>query len=117
MKQLSSEEVLALETILVEDNEKIVGVMVEYGTTGVGGCNRSGFSADSFKQVALDDIAGKAPYQIKGIKLCAVVSDVMYFRNDNGDVFPHKYDECFRLMGENIAYDTYTCTCISALLK
>lgn len=116
MRTLSDNEVLALESILVEDNEKIVGILVEYGTTGVGGCNTSGFSADTSNNFELENLAGKEPLQIKGVKLCAVVNDVMYFRNDNGKVFPHNYDQTFKLMGKGIAYDTYECTCISAVL-
>ena len=71
MRILTDEEVLSLESFLVEDNETTVAVRVENGIKGVGGSNTSGFMAGSSLQISLEELDGGSPWAISALEICS----------------------------------------------
>lgn len=121
---LPENEILSLETFLVRDNDRVVGVRFEPGSSGVGGSNSSGFSAREGKEFeyTVYDLCKKKPFRIEGDVLCALVNDVLYLRyiNRNGDMRVYTLDYRKRslvIRGDEIAYDTVSATRITLLLK
>ena len=121
---LPDDEILSLDTIFVKGNDRVVGVRFEPGSSGIGGSNSSGFSADSGKEYeyTVDELGTKKPFCIEEDVLCALVNDVLYlrYRNRNGDMRVYTLDYRKRSLvttGDSIAYDTVSATRITLILK
>ena len=121
---LPDDEILSLDTFLVKGNDRVVGVRFEPGSSGIGGSNSSGFSADSGKEYeyTVDELGTKKPFCIEEDVLCALVNDVLYlrYRNRNGDMRVYTLDYRKRSLvttGDSIAYDTVSATRITLILK
>lgn len=120
--KLPDEEILSLKTILVKDNKRVSGIRIERGHTGLGGTNRSGFSATSEREYTIQQLSGREPIWVMKSEICALVNDVLYFRCDDGDgnkrVYTSNHREEGRMMaGEGIAYDTASAARVVLLLK
>ncbi len=115
---LTDEEVLALKKILIKDNERIRGVYTEYGTMGVGGCNTSGQSCDSYEEYSLEQLENNAePFKFGDFEICAIVSDIIYLRSKNSEEVITLIDRGKLFMGDGVAYDTYKYSSIGPLFK
>jgi len=121
---LTNEEVLALKSFLVRDNERVTRIVVERGYMGLGGSNRSGFCADSERTRIYDVewLNGKETIWVSGDEICALVNDVLYLRYTNKDgerkvwTVSHEKDSA-TLIGEEIAYDTVSAERIELIIK
>ncbi len=118
---LDHEKLLALEKILVKDNEKVVGVSILKGYMGVGGSNRSGFQTESCYDYTVEQLDGAEPIRVMKAEICALANDVLYLRWDvNGKRWIHAIDcdegRC-TLTGESIAYDTVVAARVVLNLK
>ena len=121
---LLDEEILSLDAFLVKDNDRVVGVRFEPGSSGIGGSNSSGFSADRGKEYeyTVEELCEKKPFRIEDDVLCALVNDVLYlrYRNRDGDMRVYALDHRKRSLvttGDGIAYDTVSATRITLILK
>ena len=122
MKRLEKDEILGLEKFLAEDNDKVVGLKILRGHMGLGGTNRSGFCATSESVYTIQQLSGSEPIWVMNSEICALVSDVLYFRCDgeNGEKRVYTLDERergFIMVGGGIAYDTASATRVVLLLK
>lgn len=121
MKRLSNEEILSRKTILVKDNQRVVGVKIARGYWGMGGTNCSGFSTKSVTEYSAENLSGMEPIWIVGSEICALVNDVLYFRCEaDGEkrVYTLDHREESRMMvGDSIAYDTASAARVVLLLK
>lgn len=121
---MSGEEIFALETILVKENARVVGVKLEPGSMGIGGTNRSGFGADVGRErrYTAEELCGRAPIPVEDAELCALVGDVAYLRcrdpqgKEKVVTLSHREDPYLR-RGEGIGYDTVSATRVTLLLK
>lgn len=90
---LSDEEILSLETILIENNHEITAIACSYGYGGMGNTNTSKFTTINETRIPLSELEGKKPRQFGpyyfpacgweakfdvNVKLYAVVADVVY---------------------------------------
>ena len=88
-RTLSDEEVIALDTILVEGNEKIIGLHLERYTYGI----RYGIDIPTTvyinKDCMLEELQGRAPMSCFEAYVRAIVNDVVYLsaRLDGGKVY------------------------------
>ena len=122
IEKLPDEEILSRKTILVKDNKRVSGIQIERGHMGLGGTNRSGFSATSEREYTAQQLSGSEPIWVMKSEICALVNDVLYFRCDDGDgkkrVYTLDHREEGRMMvGEGIAYDTASAARVVLLLK
>lgn len=116
-KKLSDEQVLALDKILVEGNEKIVALHFESGYYGRGGSNSAPYTQDLNTDKKLEDLAGQRPLSMFGLEVCAVVNDVVYLAY-RGSKTVLSFDAKGRFTDDyEIAYDTYKGCLISPVLK
>lgn len=116
-KLLTDEEVLALEEMMIKDNEKITGICIEYGTMGLGGSNTSGPSCDSHDEYTLDQLRNDGSLlKFGNHKLCAVINDVIYLK-DNDNKVTALIDKGALFVGDGVAYDTYEYNRIAPVFK
>ncbi len=108
---LTDKEILALQRVLVADNESITHIRRGRGTYGAGNTNTSGYSGGSADR-ALDEYENKPLYgrsTSSGVDIAAIVEDVLY-------LVEYSYGDCkvIRLRPfetysteRGVAYDTY----------
>ena len=105
MEKLTKEEVFALKTILVEGNDKIVGIHFVCGYSGRGGSNYSSYTDEIDCVWELERFVDKTPQEDFGWYIRAIVNDVVYLTNDNGKMVT--LDDKGKLDGSyEVAYDT-----------
>lgn len=117
--RLTDEKVLALDKVLIEGNDKIIGLHFESGYYGCGGSNNSPYVRQVNFDRTLDELSGQPFKEIFGVHVSAVVNDIVYLVNRaaqgkkvisfgaNG-----KYDREY-----GIAYDTMEGVIICPILK
>lgn len=118
MKGLEKEEILELQRILVQGNERVVGVRIAHGYMGVGGSNSSGFQETHCYEYTVEQFDGMEPFRIMGSEICALVNDMLYVRYKDGNemkVYTIDYYGC-TMTGDSVAYDTVTAVRIRLLL-
>lgn len=118
-KRLSDEEVLALDKILVEGNERIIGLNIASIYYGLGGSNSSPPTTEFDVNKPLDEFEGKSPVPEFGLYLRAVVNDVVYLATTNrfvGKVISIDAEDRFSLDYDG-SYDTIRCGYIIPILK
>lgn len=76
--RLTDEQVLALDKVLVEGNEKIIGLHFQQGYYGRGGSNNSPYTTEIDFDRTLDELSGQPFKEIFGVYVSAVVNDVVY---------------------------------------
>lgn len=76
--RLTDEQVLALDRILIDGNERIVGLHFEKGYYGRGGSNNSPYESEVNFDRTLAELDGQPFKKIFGVYVCAVVHDVVY---------------------------------------
>lgn len=114
----SDVEIDSLKTVLVESNERVVGIKITRGYMGCGGTNLSDFSAESTRVYTADELNGSEPIAVNKTEICALINDVLYFRCHNGDGTTLDLKEKERTYrGESMAYDTVSATKVELLLK
>lgn len=90
MRYLSNDEVLKLETFLVEDNDEAVGIEIHTGLfdrTKENGITIGYNRPDTIKSVSLEELAGGELIKFGDWTLCAVVCNRLYCRNSNDLVY------------------------------
>ncbi len=122
MSRLSDREVIELKKFLAEDNDHVVGVKILSGHMGLGGTNRSGFSATSEREYIIQQLSDSEPIWVMKSEICALVNDVLYFRCDGENGEKRVYtlgdkETGFIMVGEGIAYDTAAAVRVTLLLK
>jgi len=115
---LTDEEILALKTILVKDNERVSGIEIMRGYMGIGGSNRSDFEITGIATYTLDQLNGAEPIRVGRSEICAVVNDVLYCRSEEENGKKRVYTMNFRekeitMSGDSIAYDTVSAAKVS----
>ena len=115
---LPDEEILALKTILVKDNERVSGIKIMRGYMGIGSSNRSGFEITGIATYTLEQLNGAEPIRVGRSEICAVVNDVLYCRCDEENGKKRVYTMNFRekeitMSGDSIAYDTVSAAKVS----
>lgn len=76
--KLTDEQVLALDKVLVEGNERIIGLHFEQGYYGRGGSNNSPYVTEVNFDRTLVELDGQPFKEIFGVYVGAVVRDVVY---------------------------------------
>lgn len=76
--KLTDEQVLALDKILTEGNEKIIGLHFQSGYYGRGGSNNSPYTTEINTDRTLEQLDGQPPMEMFGAEVRAVVGDVVY---------------------------------------
>lgn len=76
--RLTDEQVLALDKIMAEGNEKIIGLHFQSGYYGRGGSNSSPYTAEIDTDRTLEQLDGKPPVEMFGVYVYAIVKDVVY---------------------------------------
>ena len=108
MRDLSIKEAMSLKTIVVADNDRVVGIEISDGTTGMGGSNTSGDSEDRRNRYSLQELKRKKPLKIWcGLELCAVIGDQFYLRSREENTLEAYGREGKYILGDSVAYDTY----------
>lgn len=118
-KLLTDEEVLALGCILVENNEKIIGLQVACGYYGRGGSNLSSYTEEYNVYYTLEKLAGQPPLKEFGVCIVAIVNDIVYLVRPNsgrGKVITFDADGSYT-DSYGIAYDTERSCFIGPVLK
>jgi len=115
---LTDEEILALKTILVKDNERVSGIEIMRGYMGIGGSNRSDFEITGIATYTLYQLNGAEPIRVGRSEICAVVNDVLYCRSEEENGKKRVYTMNFRekeitMSGDSIAYDTVSAAKVS----
>lgn len=120
----TKEELLSLETVLVEGNKIITGVDFEEGYEGRGGSNSAPYERISHRAQTLDELSGKkiakrsVSFVMNDISfaILAVVDDVIYlgcYTNECTIIeIPHDRNYVF---STEIAYDTELYFCVSPI--
>lgn len=116
---LTDEQALALEKVLIKDNEKIIGLHFEQRCYGCGGSNNSPATVEVNFDRTLDELAEQSFKDIFGVYVCAVVNDVVYLIKPTAD---GKKVISFGASGQydgeyGIAYDTVRGFVIRPILK
>ena len=107
MRELSIKEAMSLKTIVVADNDRVVGIEISNGTTGMGGSNTSGDSEDRRNRYSLQELKRKKPLKIWcGLELCAVIGDQFYLRSREENTLEAYGKEGKYILGDAVAYDT-----------
>ena len=121
-KMLADEEIHSLKAILVRSNKQVVGIKIMHGYMGSGGTNQSSFCAESVAEYTAQELNGKAPIRVNKSEICALVNDVLYFRQKGSDgkmntstLDPREKEQLYS--GDSIAYDTVSATKVVLLLK
>lgn len=108
MRELSTKEAMSLKTIVVADNDRVVGLEISNGTTGMGGSNCSGDSEDQNHRYSMEELKRKKPIKIWcGLELCAVIGDQFYLRSREENMLEAYGKEGKYILGDSVAYDTY----------
>lgn len=94
---LNDDEALALDKILIEGNEKIIGLKIASGYYGRGGSNYSPYTEEFNVVYTLEQLADREPIKEFGVKIVAVVNDIVYLVQPNGE------------RGRVISFDAYGC--------
>ncbi len=119
--RITEEELCSLKTILVQSNERVIGIQIARGYMGSGGTNHSDFSTESTTTYTAEELNGKEPIPVNKSEICALVNDVLYFRcKNNGELHTFTLDrETSEQLysGDTIAYDTVCATKVMLLLK
>lgn len=104
--RLTDEQVLALDKILIEGNERIIGLHFQSGYYGRGGSNNSSYTAAVNTDRTLDRLDGKPPFEMFGAEVRAIVNDVVYLvLRASGKVV--SFDAKGNYSGDcGVAYDT-----------
>lgn len=114
---LTAEEVRALKTVLVEDNEQIIALHIASGYRGRGGSNSSPYTDGIDCNRGLERFAGQPPYEVFGMQIRAIVNDVVYLTDkSSGYVFSFGADGKFEDNRE-VAYDTVESCLIKPVVK
>lgn len=121
---LPPEEILSLDTILVKNNHRVVGVKLIHGFSGIGGSNNSGFGAEPGKEIVYtaEELDGRKPIRVEDDMICALANDVLHFRyrSYNGEMRTFTLDyrkRTYIARGDGIAYDTVSATKVVLILK
>lgn len=116
--KLSDEEIHSLNTILVRDNDRVVGIKITSGYIGIGGTNQSGFSAESEHIYRAEELSKRKPIDVNGAKICGLVNDLLYLSCKEGGTHTLDRHNKERLyIGDCIGYDTATATKVILLFK
>ena len=118
MSKTDNEKFLELKKILVENNEKVIGVRIAHGYMGVGGSNRSGFQQSHCYEYTAQQLDGMEPFRVMNSEICALANDMLYLRHQGDDgmrVYTIDYPGCI-MTGDSVAYDTVTAVRIRLLL-
>lgn len=119
-ERLTDKEVISLKTILIEGNEKIIGLRFYSGYSGRGGSNLSPYTEGMDVTKMLEEFAGQSPHEIFGMYLRAVVNDVVYlsWKNRYGEEKIISFGANERYSDEyGVAYDTTEYVGIAPVLK
>ena len=117
--RLADEKVLALDKVLIEGNDRIIGLHFESGYYGRGGSNNSSFERQVNFDRTLAELDGQPFKEIFGVHVCAIVNDIVYLvmptaQGKNVISFGTKGN----YSGEfGVAYDTMQGFVISPILK
>ncbi len=104
---LTDQEILALDTFLVRDNQRLTHIEYETGTYGVGNTNHAPYRVDSIRTEAIADLAGKRIYRAgSGFLPVAAVADVLYVVVDNRTVVRLQLNEAYSY-SRGVSYDTH----------
>ena len=90
MRYLSWDDVLALETFLVEDNDDAIGLQIHtgiYDRTQEDGHTVGYSRPDTVQTHTLEELAGGELLRLEPWTLCAVVGNRLYYKNDRGWVY------------------------------
>ncbi len=127
---LTDEKVLALKTVLVENNEKVKAIRQCLSYEGRGNSNHSASTNVVFNKFELEEIADEEikyfnPFEkllsnyVYEIAIAAVVDDVIYLIEKNNYLKESKVVQLpfgeFYLKYEDVAYDTLGCSAVYAL--
>ena len=108
MRELTPKEAMNLKNIVVADNDRVVGLEISNGTTGMGGSNCSGDLEDRRNRYSLQELKRKKPLKIWcGLELCAVIGDQFYLRSREENTLGVYGKEGKYILGDSVAYDTY----------
>ncbi len=110
---MNDNEILALNKVLVRDNDKLTHVCISNGTCGAGNSNTSGFSGDKYYR----EVKSFDGYDIIdrkfGFRITAIVEDILYVVVDGKVVRLQVGEYCSDR--RSIAYDTYEYYSIAAV--
>ncbi len=102
---LTDSEVLALENVLVRDNESLTHIRFTSGTYGAGNTNTSKWNGED-RDVAIEKFDGQPIRSYRfGIRIAAAVEDVLYLVVNNTVKRLRLFQSYSETQG--IAYDTY----------
>lgn len=76
--RLTDEQVLALDKILIEGNERIIALHFGKSYHGRGGSNNSPYVSEVDFDRTLEELDGQPLMEIFGVHVCAIVNDVVY---------------------------------------
>lgn len=119
VKRLTDEQVLELDKILIEGNERIAGLRFCQSYRGRGGSNCSPVTGGFDVCKTLDELNGEEPVREFGMYLRAVVNDVVYLSTQlrsPAKVTTFSAEQCYSRSYE-IAYDTEASDSIIPILK